>query len=195
MVSVSSQFLKQMFASAGYGISLSPGTLKRKQNPSLLVGKIELAYRAKQIHQPVASEPILLLLCYSRVKKCVCLEENETTDKHFRCLRSERLRCDEEVVSKTQATKWVGGWDHSSLTYLVQQQGGNHLLDVLLALWTGPSYSWSGAACYLLGCSLSILTEGLGSVYSGKTYCLLPVAFFSLFLLYIADIGKMPIQC
>lgn len=155
MVSVSSQFLKQMFTSAGYGISLSPGTLKRKQNPSLLVGKTEQAYRAKQIHQPISSDPILLLLCCSRVKKRVCLGESETTDKHFRCLWNETFwRCDEEVVSKAEATKWAWGWDNASLTYLVQQQGGNLLLDPLLAFWTGSAYSWSGTACSLLGYSL-----------------------------------------
>lgn len=73
MVSVSSQFLKQMFTSAGYGISLSPGTLKRKQNPSLLVGKLEQSYRTKQIHQPISPDPISLLSYYSQVNKCVCL--------------------------------------------------------------------------------------------------------------------------
>lgn len=71
MVSVSSQFLKQMFTSAGYGISLSPGTLKRKQNPSLLVGKLEQSYRTK--HQPISSDLISLVLYYSQVNKCVCL--------------------------------------------------------------------------------------------------------------------------
>lgn len=73
MVSVSSQFLKQMFTSVGYGISLSPGTLKRKQNPSLLVGKLEQSYRTKEIHQPISSDSISLLLHYSQVNKCVCL--------------------------------------------------------------------------------------------------------------------------
>lgn len=149
MVSVSSQFLKQMFTSAGCGISLSPGTLKRTQNPSLLVGKIEQACGTKQIHQPILSAPILLLLCYSQVKKCVCLGDSETTDKHFRCLWNERVwRCDEEVVSKAEATKWVWAWDNSSLTYLVQRQGGNHLLDLLLAFWTESAYFWSGAAIH-----------------------------------------------
>lgn len=73
MVSVSSQFLKQMFTSAGYGISLSPGTLKRKQNPSLLIGKIEQSYRTK--HQPISSDLISLLLYYSWVNKCVCVRK------------------------------------------------------------------------------------------------------------------------
>lgn len=104
MVSVSSQFLKQMFTSTGCGISLSPGTLKRKQNPSLLVGKLEQSYRTK--HQPVSSDLISLLLYYSEVNKCVCLE-TETADKPCSCLWNEGLcRCDVELVSKVEATKW-----------------------------------------------------------------------------------------
>lgn len=154
MISLSSQFLKQIFTSAGYGISLSPGILKRKQNPSLLVGNTEQAYRAKQICQPIASDPPLLLLCYSQVKKCVCLGKSESTDRHFRCLCNERLwRYDEEVVSRAEATEGVGGWDNSSLTYLVQRQGGNHLL---LDFWTESAYSRCGAAYSLLGYSLKL---------------------------------------
>lgn len=113
MVSVSSQFLKQMFTSAGYGVSLSPGTLKGKQNLSLLVGKTEQAYRTEEIHQSIPSDALLVQLYYSEVSKCVsgkcvCLGESETIDKHLRCLWNERLqRCDEKVVSKTEATKWV----------------------------------------------------------------------------------------
>lgn len=146
MVSVSSQFLKQMFTSAGCGISLSPGTLKRTQNPSLLVGKIEQACRTKQIHQPILSAPILLLLCYSQVKKCVCLGDSETTDKHFRCLWNEGVwRCDEEVVSKAEATKWVWAWDNSCL--LIWCNGK-------LAIISWTSYLLFGQSQLILGVEL-----------------------------------------
>lgn len=155
MVSVSSQFLKQMFTSAGHGISLSPRTLRRKQNPSLLVGKIKQIYRTKPIHQPIPSDHRPLLLCYSQVKKCVCLGKSEAKINISDVCGIRLRRCDEELVSTAEAAKWVGGWDNSSLTYLVQWQSDNYLLDLLLVLWTGSAYSWSGTACSLTGvCSL-----------------------------------------
>lgn len=42
MAPVSSQFCKQMFFSAGYSISLSPGTLKREYKDSL--GRVEILH-------------------------------------------------------------------------------------------------------------------------------------------------------
>lgn len=42
MAPVSSQFCKQMFFSAGYGVSLSPGTLKREYKDSL--GRVEVPH-------------------------------------------------------------------------------------------------------------------------------------------------------
>lgn len=144
-----------MFTSTGHGISLSPGTLKRKQNPSLIVGKIEQAYRTKQIHQPIPSDPRPLLLCCSQVKKCVCLGKSEAKT-NISDVCGIRLRwCDEELMSAAEAAKWVAGWDNSSLTYLVQWQSANYLLDLLLAFWTVSAYSWSGTTCSLTEvCSL-----------------------------------------
>lgn len=58
-------------------------------------------------------------------------------------------------MSAAEAAKWVAGWDNSSLTYLVQWQSANYLLDLLLAFWTVSAYSWSGTTCSLTEvCSL-----------------------------------------
>lgn len=144
-----------MFTSAGYGVSLSPGIPKRKQNPSLLVGNTEQAYRAKQICQPIASDPRLLQLCYSQVKKCVCLGKSESTDRHFRCLCNERLwRCDEEVVSRAEATKGVGGWLYpylfgttarwqSSLTWFLDRISLFLVWSCLFPAWLFTKAAWA----------------------------------------------------
>lgn len=49
MAPVSPQFLKQMFFRAGYSISLSPGTLKRKYKDPLGIMEIQHIYCAKYL--------------------------------------------------------------------------------------------------------------------------------------------------
>jgi len=49
MAPVSSQFLKQMFFSAGYSISLSPGTLKRKYKDSPGIVEMQRIHCAKYL--------------------------------------------------------------------------------------------------------------------------------------------------
>lgn len=49
MALVSSQLLKQMFFSAGYSISLFPGTLKRKYKDSLGIVEMQHIYCAKDM--------------------------------------------------------------------------------------------------------------------------------------------------
>lgn len=135
MVSVSSQFLKQMFTSAGYGISLSPGTLKREQNPSLLVGKLEQSYRTK--HQPLSSDLTAVVLLTSQ--QVYVSGETETADKHCSFLWNEGLwRCDDEVMSKAEATKW---WEAEAIP--------------LLFIWCkGKMSIVSGTSCFLNRVSL-----------------------------------------
>lgn len=61
MAPVSSQFLKQMFFSAGYSTSLSPGTLKRKYKDSLGIVEMQHIYCAKYLalHPPPPPHPPL----------------------------------------------------------------------------------------------------------------------------------------
>lgn len=141
MVSVSSQFLKQMFTSAGYGISLSPGTLKREQNPSLLVGKLEQSYRTK--HQSLSSDLTAVALLTSQ--QCVCLGElrlqiniavfcgmRDYGDVMVRwCLRQKQLN---------------GGRLRQFLCYLFGVKARGQLSLGPLVFWTGSAYYWRGAA-------------------------------------------------
>lgn len=60
--------------------------------------------------------------------------ETETADKHCGCLWNEGLwRCDDELVSKAEATKWWEAEEIPLLFITEKRQDVNYLLDLLLA--------------------------------------------------------------